>query len=258
MEKRKVNSLALATALFTGLFSTNSINVNAGVYYGDIESLGGQNPEDVYCSLYSPQDILNFESNFKNEDGFSQEKPVSNEWVDKYYLGGIDGIIAVVKNEYSELNKEWKAEDFGVDNAIYVQDLTAYNAEDKNTSKFIYTDEYIEYLQSDSFHQYIQFDLKDGYPQTAKLAIEALENSGMVLAITAVWSVNTTITYGDINSDGSIDLTDLTELSLALIGDKEFTDTQNISADTTKDGNTNLADLARLKQYISLDITSFD
>ena len=55
---------------------------------------------------------------------------------------------------------------------------------------------------------------------------------------------------GDINVDGTVDITDLSELSLALIGDKSLTETQQKAADVDEDGTVTLADLARMKQYI--------
>ena len=57
-------------------------------------------------------------------------------------------------------------------------------------------------------------------------------------------------TPGDIDNNNSVDLTDLTELSLYLIGDKTFNDFEMYTADTNGDNEVNLADLAHLKQYI--------
>ena len=91
--------------------------------------------------------------------------------------------------------------------------------------------------------------------------VEKLQKSGVVLATYIhMYSLTSTqdLKCGDMNIDGKVDLTDLTELSLSLIGDKDLSFIPDNVSDTTKDGNTNLADLARLKQYISLDITSFD
>lgn len=59
------------------------------------------------------------------------------------------------------------------------------------------------------------------------------------------------VIYGDITSDGKIDVSDLSTLALCLIGEKELDFTQKEAADTTYDGMINLSDLARIKQYIS-------
>ncbi|MBR3534769.1 MAG: dockerin type I repeat-containing protein [Oscillospiraceae bacterium] len=62
---------------------------------------------------------------------------------------------------------------------------------------------------------------------------------------------------GDIYSDGRIDLSDLTILSLFLIGDTDLEDSQKKAADVDGDGAVTLADLARLQQYLSKKITAF-
>ncbi len=54
----------------------------------------------------------------------------------------------------------------------------------------------------------------------------------------------------DCNGDNVTDLTDLTSLSLYLIGDAEWNDKLISNFDCNADGKTNLADLATLKQYI--------
>ncbi|MBR3024382.1 MAG: dockerin type I repeat-containing protein, partial [Oscillospiraceae bacterium] len=59
------------------------------------------------------------------------------------------------------------------------------------------------------------------------------------------------------NYDGTIDITDLTSLSLALLGDSELTEEQKSAADIDGDGVVTLADLARLQQYLSKKIDSF-
>lgn len=61
------------------------------------------------------------------------------------------------------------------------------------------------------------------------------------------------IEYGDINADSEIDLSDLTILSLHLLGDKNLTEEKLKYADCNGDGTVNLADLAHFKQYISKD-----
>lgn len=61
---------------------------------------------------------------------------------------------------------------------------------------------------------------------------------------------------GDIILNNSVDTTDLTALSLALIGDISLNDDQLKSADVDGDGKVTIADLARLRQYISKVIES--
>lgn len=58
---------------------------------------------------------------------------------------------------------------------------------------------------------------------------------------------------GDTNGDSEIDLTDLTNISLYLLGDIDFTDAQKSSADVNADDKLDLCDLAVMKQYISKD-----
>ena len=59
------------------------------------------------------------------------------------------------------------------------------------------------------------------------------------------------VIYGDITSDGRVDVSDLSTLALCLIGEKELDFMQKEAADATYDGMINLSDLARIRQYIS-------
>ena len=69
---------------------------------------------------------------------------------------------------------------------------------------------------------------------------------------------STKITKGDITADGIVDVTDLTELSLALIGDRELSDEQMKAADVDDTGEVNLADLAKIRQFLSKKIPSLE
>lgn len=62
---------------------------------------------------------------------------------------------------------------------------------------------------------------------------------------------------GDLNFDGKVDVTDLSSLSLNIIGDLNLNAIRNNAADITGDGVVNLCDLARMQQYISKKITEF-
>ncbi len=59
------------------------------------------------------------------------------------------------------------------------------------------------------------------------------------------------IIYGDLDDNGVVDITDLSELSLAIIGDKTLTETQIKAADIDENGIADLPDLARLRQFLS-------
>lgn len=65
-----------------------------------------------------------------------------------------------------------------------------------------------------------------------------------------------TIQFGDINADNSVDISDLTLLSLELLGDYEFKRYQIVLSDFNEDQSIDLTDLARLKQYVAKRITS--
>ena len=83
-----------------------------------------------------------------------------------------------------------------------------------------------------------------------------ISNEFEVEFLTDAPSATSSVTTGDINFNGSIDVTDLTELSLVLIGDKELSANQQKAADIDGDGAVTLADLARLQQYLSKKINS--
>lgn len=59
-----------------------------------------------------------------------------------------------------------------------------------------------------------------------------------------------TLIYGDLNSDGIADLTDLTLLSLYLMNSAEFNSAQLEAADVQYDGIIDISDLARMKQFV--------
>ena len=80
--------------------------------------------------------------------------------------------------------------------------------------------------------------------QDAEIAEEAVEDD---------WS----ITKGDINGDGAIDISDATMLSLYLVGENYLYGTQLRAADVNNNKDVEIADLASMKQFISKKINSF-
>ncbi|MDD6827900.1 MAG: dockerin type I repeat-containing protein [Oscillospiraceae bacterium] len=81
-----------------------------------------------------------------------------------------------------------------------------------------------------------------------QITLLRIERSGKAYDKDFFFSDN--IITGDITSDGVIDLTDLSFLSLYLLRDKEFTDNQLKAADVDGDGDVHLTDLARMRQYV--------
>ena len=65
------------------------------------------------------------------------------------------------------------------------------------------------------------------------------------------------VVLGDVNLDGTIDVTDLSVLAISLVDKKELTGTAAKNADVDKDGLIGLTDLATIRQYISKKITKF-
>ena len=81
-----------------------------------------------------------------------------------------------------------------------------------------------------------------------------ISNKFIVLFRADAKEVDVPVIAGDIDLNGTIDVTDLTELSLVLVGDKELTENQKLAANIDGDGAVTLADLARLQQYLSKKI----
>ena len=64
-------------------------------------------------------------------------------------------------------------------------------------------------------------------------------------------STPTETVYGDIDINGHVDVTDLSMLSLYHIGDQRLEGQALLNADADASGEVNIADLARLRQYLS-------
>ncbi|MCI6580889.1 MAG: dockerin type I repeat-containing protein, partial [Oscillospiraceae bacterium] len=62
---------------------------------------------------------------------------------------------------------------------------------------------------------------------------------------------------GDVDGNGRVDVTDLTFLSLNLIGEHELSGDNEKAADVDMDGKITLADLARMRQFLSRIVDKF-
>lgn len=87
--------------------------------------------------------------------------------------------------------------------------------------------------------------------------ITALCLTGQMLTAGQIFAEEDTkaneFTYGDINGDLAADLTDLSLLSIYLMGGKEFTDIQKKAADVDGNDEIDIRDLAHFKRYICKD-----
>ena len=94
-------------------------------------------------------------------------------------------------------------------------------------------------------------DIRINDDGSMKISLEHASNYAVVV------NENTENYLGDINEDGRVDITDLTLISLYLLGDVHISESGTVNADVNRDGYVDLADLAMFKQYVIKDITSF-
>lgn len=92
-------------------------------------------------------------------------------------------------------------------------------------------------------------------PSDSVISSETTSKYYPIIDNMAVGSVKVCNQYGDLNDDNMVDLTDLTILSLYLLHDCELNDAELYAANVQQgelceDDEPNLADLAKLKQYV--------
>ena len=270
MKRRKTRMLAFITAL-VACMSSLSFSVCAVEEQPEYDSGNSYvNYDGVNCGNSYMGGVVYLNELLKSEGAYITEEVIPNPVLEEWYTTGeLSHILFVLKKEYSERNKVWKAEDFGLDASIPLLDATYVPSdyEKYNDFKFSPGPELVEYVQSEDFHQNLVIDNHDLDEKKVYEVVKTLEASGKVLIVRDVHlglMINSPqnkpqkVLCGDVNLDRVVDLTDLTELSLALMGEKNMDFIPDVTSDTTKDGTTDLADLAKLKQYISFDITTLD
>lgn len=150
-------------------------------------------------------------------------------------------------------------------NVKVIQDKAFYNCQYLNSvsieSEFsvILGDQAFEYT-SDDMKIYVPTDKYDYYIRKWDVVANRIDTLNMRPSIPSSEPPTTSINIkkGDLDSNGNIDVTDLTMLSLYLVGDQVFTNKQIKAADVTGDDYTDLADLARLRQFLSKKIDKLD
>ena len=145
-------------------------------------------------------------------------------------------------------------EDLITDSETIIKMLTEYA--DENIPRHGYIG-----IAYDQDSEYILIDTKSEDSVTAGIIKfineNKLDGSNIRIRVSSpTLNDSTDDTTGDVNFDKKVDLTDMSWLSLYLIGDKEFTDAMRKSADIDGDGEVKLADLAKFRQFLSKQISS--
>ncbi len=162
------------------------------------------------------------------EKGYSVVTSRMSVDIDEYRMAVINSEIDLWKKNVSECLTKYIAEDEIISNAV-------------NMGMANLTKGQIEEISSDSMIASI------GYAPPLMPVGDSDDDEGITLP---------EFTIGDINADGRTDVTDLSNLSLYLIGDTKFTEVQKKAADVDDDGEVKLTDLAKYRQYLSKIIDS--
>ena len=208
----------------------------------------------------------------------------SNEY--RFYISGeeyADTVLDILKNDKDVLSIENRREitedEFRLEDLYVSTELTEDEFKKQYPSFALSSfEEFGGSLDDDKKEQGYTIGFKfNDYKCTPELYEELikLDNSGVKYEITPLLAMNSggytvaemaepiykasdsdksDVLIGDVDASGTIDVSDLTELSLALIGDKELTEDQQKAADIDGDRSVTLADLARLQQYLSKKI----
>ena len=65
-------------------------------------------------------------------------------------------------------------------------------------------------------------------------------------------------TLGDVDANGSVDISDLRLVLRSVCGKTELTDNQKLAADVEKDNAVNIQDLRKILRYVCRKIDSFE
>ncbi len=177
-------------------------------------------------------------------DQFFKENNIDSSLVVIGFLEGIAGTSPVDVDKDTEQIKKL-LESFIEQN--YKGDARVYEENDFVHVEFRKTSANEPYFDTTAISEDFDQFFKENNIDSSLVVIEFLEGTSII---------SNAEKLGDINLNGTIDVTDLTELSLVLIGDKELSIEGQKAADVDGDGAVTLADLARLQQYISKKIDS--
>ena len=194
-------------------------------YYFDITELKehGQSTDDIKVEVYYDKVAAN--SNMEKQVKVSDPVHVKDnvyyvemDWTGIPFRGAMELQLGIIVGQDADYNANWDP-------------TNDYSREGLEVSD--------EYGPTQNIPLYLGDELVYGNPP-----FETSEEPG-------IKPTPSEIIYGDVNLDGKVDVTDLSYLSLYLIGDKKLSDDALKASDTAYDGKVNLADLAALRQYLS-------
>ena len=162
-----------------------------------------------------------------------------------------EGFVAYVYTE-SDLEKDQLIEKY----SKYGLEIKNIKENDDGNKKYIYYFKFSQFIGtgiSDVEYQKRLNELLDDRDIKIDFAFYAETSDSNQYSKTIYQACSSDKNF-DINDDGKSDVTDLSMLSLYLIGDLTLNDNQLITADIDSDGTVTLADLARLQQYLSKKI----
>lgn len=199
---------------------------------------------DVRTNLLLEYAYVIYESSDQNEldaaKKYCDEHGIEERYVWLKYSGPVDTVVYTEnEEEHSEHITDHAAimkllEDFIDEKGI----SSVYLADDAEYGKVIIELSYVYSDTEKSLREFIASN-KICYNETEVLIMESF--TGPVTDETV---------YGDLNSDKTVDLSDLTLLSLMLLKDVDFNESQMQAADIMYDQQVDLSDLALLKQYV--------
>ncbi len=141
----------------------------------------------------------------------------------------------------------WSATKSGEVTVDLNKPASAYNAADDTTSK----DADLLAELAEVIKKQKQADIQIWYVADSSWA--EIDPSNVTINNVYMLKPRAVSEYGDLNADTAVDLTDLTILSLHLLGDSLLDEDKLKYADVNGDGDVNIADLPYLKQYVMKD-----
>ena len=211
-------------------------------YYFDISELvkAGQSIDDVKVEVY--YDAVQSTTDMKRSAKVSQPIHfkdniyyVEMDWTGTLWRGSRELQVGIIVGQDANYESNWDATNDYSRNNLALSD---------------------DFGDTDRIPLYFEDELVYGHPPVDETGSEPTVTEATTTRTTtkATSKVdNTDYIYGDVNLSKIVDVTDLTVLSLYMLGDAKLESKALVQADVNADGKVDIADLATLKQYIMKD-----